>query len=193
MFRLADAGDGTPLYRLRITLRGCKPPIWRRVVVRADMRIAWLHRVIQIALGWLGGDHYHFRVGRMCYGIPDPALDNLGGESLDEKPYTLSDLAPTTKKRIIYEYDLDCWVHEIVVEGVLPPNAHFKHPLCLDGANACPPEDCGGTHGYAEFLDAMADPRHQRHEQMKAWIGCAWDATRFSLAGVNARLKSVKA
>ena len=33
-------------------------------------------------------------------------------------------------------------------------------PYCLDGANACPPEDVGGGPDYAEFLEAMADPKH---------------------------------
>lgn len=56
MIRLIDTsggGSGTPLYQLKITLRDCKPPIWRRVVVRTDMKLDRLHRVIQIAMGWL--------------------------------------------------------------------------------------------------------------------------------------------
>ena len=193
MFRLADSGDGTPLYQLKIALRGCKPTIWRRVIVRADMTLARLHRVIQIAMGWWGGDRYHFRTGSVCYGIPDPEVDEVGGETLAEEPYTLSDLVPTAKKRFIYEYDLDCWEHTIVVEKVLPPDADFEHPLCLGGANACPPEDCSGTQGHAKLVEAMTNPKGKQQKQIKTWIGGAWDATRFSLEGVNARLQRINA
>jgi len=184
---------GVPLYQLKITLRGCRPSVWRRVVVRADVTLARLHRVIQIAMGWLGGPLYHFRVGRVCYGIPHPDLDQVEGESLEEKPFTLTDLAPTAKKRFVYEYDFDCWEHTVVVEKVLPPNADFKHPICLGGANACPPEDCGGSQGYAEFVEAMADPKHKQHKQMQAWVGKAWDATLFSPEEANAALRRLRA
>ena len=30
----------------------------------------------------------------------------------------------------------------------------------------CPPEDSGGPHGYAEFLDAIRDGRHERHTEL---------------------------
>ena len=94
----------------------------------------------------------------------------------------MTDLAPGAKQKFIYEYDFgDSWEHEVLVEEVLPPDPDFKHPVCLGGANACPPEDCGGSPGYAEFVDAMADPKHEQHEEMKEWVGGAWDATRFSL------------
>ncbi len=195
MIRLAETGGGgTPLYQLKITLRHCKPPIWRRIVVRADMKLDWLHRVIQIAMGWLDCHMHQFRVGRLYYGIPDPEFDDFGGEMLNEKQYTVTDLAPTVKARFIYEYDFgDSWEHEVVVEKVLPPDADFKHPICLAGANASPPEDCGGSPGYAAFVDAMADPKHEQHEEMKEWIGGAWDATRFRLEDANAGLKRIKA
>jgi hypothetical protein len=80
-----------------------------------------------------------------------------------------------------------------LAEEVLPPDPDFKHPVCLGGANACPPEDCGGSPGYAEFVDAMADPKHEQHEQMKEWVGGAWDATRFSLEDAKAGLKRIEA
>ncbi len=110
------------------------------------------------------------------------------------RSYRVANLAPTAKKRFIYEYDFgDSWEHEVVVEKVLPPDAAFKHPVCLDGANAAPPEDCGGSPGYADFVDAMADPKHEQHAEMKEWVGGAWDATRFSLEAANAGLKRLKA
>ncbi len=191
MIRLADTGGGTPRYQLKITLRDCKPSIWRRIVVRADMKLDRLHQVIQIAMGWTDSHLHQFVSGGDCYGPPDREGD---AEMLNEKRYTVADLAPTVKARFAYEYDFgDSWEHEVLLERILPPETAFKHPVCLGGANACPPEDCGGTYGYAEFVNAMADPEHEEHEQMEEWIGGPWDATRFSLEDTNAVLKRIKA
>ena len=194
MFRLADAGGGIPLNQLKITLRHSKPPIWRRVVVRADMTLACLHEVIQAAMGWTGSHMHQFRLGRVYYGIPDPDFDDLGGETLNEKQYTLADLAPVAKRKFIYEYDFgDSWEHVVLVEKVLPPDPAFKHPVCLTGANQRPPEDCGGIPGYYDLLTALADPKHKQHAALKEWVGGEWDGSRFSLEETNARLKRLSA
>ena len=50
---------------------------------------------------------------------------------------------------------------------------------CMAGARACPPEDCGGVHGFAEFLDAIADPKHSEHAQLVKWSGGACDPATF--------------
>ena len=34
----------------------------------------------------------------------------------------------------------------------------------------CPPEDVGGPWGYGEFLEAIADPSHERHRELKEWF-----------------------
>src|SRR5216683_1435770 len=194
MIRLAEAGGGTPLYQLKITLRDCKPPIWRRIVVRADMKLDRLHRVIQIAMGWSDSHLHQFVASGVYYGQPDREWDTEDTQMLNEERYTVTDLAPMVKARFGYEYDFgDNWEHEIVLEKTLPPDADFKHPVCLGGTNACPPEDYGGSNGYAEFVDAMADPKHEQHEQMKECIGGMWDPTRFSLEDTNAGLKRIKA
>ena len=53
-----------------------------------------------------------------------------------------------------------------------PPNdPKAKYPLCLEGERACPPEDVGGTWGYEEYLEAMADPDHERHDEFMGWRG----------------------
>ena len=180
---------GALLYQLKATLRYSNPPVWRRVVVRSDMTLDRLHLVIQMAMGWTDSHLHQFQVGRTCYGVSDPDLE-FGYEMLDEKCYTVADLAPAVKNKFIYEYDFgDSWEHEIRLEKTLPPDIKFKHPLCLAGANACPPEDCGGITGYCELLAAMTDPEHEEHETMKEWIGCEWNASCFELEATNARLR----
>ncbi len=72
----------------------------------------------------------------------------------------------------MYAYDFgDDSEHVIVHEGMLTAEASASYPRCLAGARRCPPEDCGGVHGYAEFLEAIADPKHPDHEQMRGWAG----------------------
>lgn len=189
-----QSGGGVPLYQLKITLKWSKPPIWRRVVVRADMPLHRLHGLIQIVMGWTNSHLHQFNVGRTFYGKPDPEFADMGSETLNEKRYTVADLAPVAKKKFIYEYDFgDGWQHEVKVEKVLPLDAAFKHPVCLAGANACPPEDCGGIGGYYNLLEILADPKHPEHADMKEWIGGELDAAEFDLNEVNAVLKRLKA
>ena len=189
---------GVPLYQLKITLRRSRPPIWRRVVVRSDMKLDRLHTVIQVAMGWTNSHLHQFSAGAgfalTFYGTPDPECAGMGNRTLDERRYTIADLAPAARRKIGYEYDFgDSWEHQVAVEKVLPPDAAFRHPVCLAGANACPPEDCGGMGGYYNLLDIMADAKHPEHEEMEEWIGGGFDPAEFDLDGINSVLKRIKA
>ena len=62
-------------------------------------------------------------------------------------------------------------------------------PCCTAGKRACPPEDCGGVWGYADFLDAIGDPEHPEHEEMLDWLGGEFDPEQFDLAEVNRRFE----
>ncbi|NYT65012.1 plasmid pRiA4b ORF-3 family protein, partial [Alcaligenaceae bacterium] len=65
-------------------------------------------------------------------------------------------------------------------------------PWCLDGANACPPEDVGGEPGYMDFLQAMADSDHPDHSDLKQWYGDPFDPAAFDLQEVNERLMQIR-
>jgi len=52
----------------------------------------------------------------------------------------------------------------VKVEKALPSDPEVCSPICLDGHNACPPEDVGGVPGYIEFLDAIIDLAHEEHQ-----------------------------
>lgn len=64
--------------------------------------------------------------------------------------------------------------------------------VCVAGENACPPEDVGGPLGYALFLEILADPQHEQHEDMVRWIGGVLDAKGFDLNRVNRDWKGPK-
>ncbi len=61
----------------------------------------------------------------------------------------------------------------------------------IDGARACPPEDCGGAGGYANVLAAIRDPNHEEHDEYLDWIGGEFDPEEFELDEVDAGLRHV--
>jgi len=178
------------IYQLKITLKESRPPIWRRFQVRSDVTLAKLHRIIQEVMGWFDGHLHQFIVGRIYYGVPDP--DDLS-ETRDERKVRLDQILSVPGRKIVYEYDFgDGWEHEIVLEKILSPDPKTRYPRCLDGARACPPEDCGGIYGYADFLEAIRNPEHEEHEEMLEWIGGEFDQEEFDLEAVNQSLKSIR-
>jgi len=187
MISLNEAAGAAPLYQIKITLAWSKPPIWRRVIVRSDMILDRLHEVIQCAMPWTNSHLHQFVVGKTSYALPNPEFQN---DSLNEQEYRIADIAPGARKKFQYEYDFgDGWRHDLLVEKVLPPDPALVHPACVDGANACPPEDCGGIPGYYDMLEALANPKHPRHSECMEWMGEEWDAKQFDLDEINADLK----
>ena len=179
-------------YQLKITLKWTKPPIWRRVIVRGNTKLNLLHDVIQSVMGWMNCHLHQFKAGGRFYGVPDPDYQDMGTEMLNERRYTVSDLAEIAKT-FTYDYDFgDSWEHQVKIEKVLPPDPDFKHPICVAGDKACPPEDCGGIPGYYRLLEALANPRRPEHEELKSWIGGQWNADHFNLDQANAALSRIK-
>ena len=56
----------------------------------------------------------------------------------------------------------------------------LKFAVCLDGGGVCPPEDCGGTGGYAEVLRVLNDPSDEEHDHLSAWVGGPFDPPSYS-------------
>ncbi|HCU95475.1 MAG TPA: hypothetical protein DHU96_23290 [Actinobacteria bacterium] len=188
--RLAFASapsDG--VYQLKISLCGVsKPPVWRRVVVPADITLEDLHTVILGAMGWHGGHLHVFSTGWEEYGSPDPELGHT-----DETAVRLRQLLPEPGGKLRYTYDFgDDWEHDILLEKVLLQTPTSTYPSCLAGKGACPPEDCGGVWGYADLKEILADPGHDQHQEMLDWLcldsGEAFDPSAFSVDAVNTRL-----
>jgi hypothetical protein len=40
------------IYQINVTLKGSKPPIWRRMQVTSETTLAQLHRILQRVMGW---------------------------------------------------------------------------------------------------------------------------------------------
>jgi DNA invertase Pin-like site-specific DNA recombinase len=190
--KMATRKQTQTVYQLKITLRDIRPPIWRRVQVRGDATLGHLHWVIQFAMGWTNSHLHSFSIQGVEYSMlmPDLGLDDL--DMLDEQPVKLSKVITGEKFKFFYTYDFgDSWEHEVLVEKVLTAKADTDYPTCLKAKRTCPPEDCGGSWGYQEFLEAIKDTDHPEHESMLEWVGGSFDPETAELDTINALLKTI--
>ena len=174
------------VYQFKITLKGTKPPIWRRILVPETYTFWDLHVAIQDAMGW---DDYHLheftllspKTGRKVkIGIPSDEDVDYGWEVLAEWNQKIAHYFSSENSKADYVYDFgDGWEHSIKLEKILPRETGVAYPRCIGGKRACPPEDCGGIGGYAEFLEAIGDPANELHEDMLDWVGGCFDPDDF--------------
>lgn len=163
------------VYQFKITLKGIKPPIWRRIQTK-DCTLDKLHEHIQTAMGWTNSHLHQFDIGGVRHGDPELLQGDWGDDEplVNSRRTKISKIVPADGKRFrfSYEYDFgDGWEHEILFEGCLQAEKGTRYPLCLEGSRACPQEDVGGIYGYMEYLEALADPNHERHEEFMEWSG----------------------
>jgi hypothetical protein len=158
--------DSPPMsiHRLRITLLGVRPPIWRRVEVPSDVTLGELHFIVQAAMGWYNSHLHDFRVGNVSYSDPG-MMQELNDR--DERTALLADVAPRPKSRLRYTYDFGSnWEHEILVEAIATSEPEQRYPVSVARKRACPPDDCGGVWGYADLLETLAGPEHPEREDL---------------------------
>jgi len=84
----------------------------------------------------------------------------------------------------------DGWQHNVLVEAITLAESDPTYPLCIAGKRACPPEDCGGSWGYAELLRALRDPNHPDRKDLLAMVPPGFDPTRFDLHQAQAALRA---
>lgn len=178
------------IYQIKVTLLFTNPPIWRRLMVPEGLTLAQLHVVLQTAMGWEGGHMHEFRAGQRYFGEPDPEDRSMGMPPVEsERKVRLFDVLRKVGAKVIYTYDLgDSWEHGIVLEKRLPVDPNTKYPICTDGQLACPPEDCGGIPGFYDLVEAIADPKHERHQELRDWLDEDFDPQAFSVDSVNQML-----
>lgn len=162
------------LYQFKITLLESQPQIWRRIQVK-DSTLDKFHERIQTAMGWNNSHLHQFEIDGERYGDPELLDDGFEDfECVDSTVTKISDIIPKDGKRFhfLYKYDFgDGWGHEVLFEGCLRAEKGNRYPLCVEGEMNCPPENVGGVWGYAEFLEAIADPKHEEHKRMLEWAG----------------------
>jgi hypothetical protein len=111
----------------------------------------------------------------------------------DESRVKLNKIVTGEKFKFLYEYDFgDSWLHVLLVEKILSPEPGQHYPVCIKGKRACPPEDVGGIWGYYGLLEALRDPGHTEHEDMRGWVSDDFDPEAFDLDEANEALRALR-
>ncbi|MGB9834924.1 MAG: plasmid pRiA4b ORF-3 family protein [bacterium] len=173
------------VYQFKITLLGVNPPVWRRIQVPETYDFWELHVAIQDAMGWYDYHLHEFYIkdpqtGKEIF-ISMPDEEDLEPERVvSELEAKIKDYFTLDNYKAEYVYDFgDNWEHQIELEAILPRQIGVNYPICIDGKRACPPEDVGGVGGYAEFLEIIKNPKHERFEEMREWINGEFDPEYF--------------
>lgn len=175
------------IYQLKISLKGARPAIWRRLLIASSDNLEDVHIALQIVMGWTNSHLHEFVCGRDRYGVPDKEFPS---EVRDETGYRLHQLLKQEKDRMIYAYDFgDGWDHDVLLDKILPYEPGAVLPVCPEGSRACPPEDVGGIPGFEMFLEAISDSSHPEYEGMLEWVGGDFNPEHFDLAQTNDLLR----
>lgn len=152
-------------YQLKITIRGSKPPIWRRVVVPEHISFCDLDDIIEKIFGWTHSHLYEFFIkdwGMRITGAPLMEEEDNAEECIDSWMREGAE--------IIYTYDFgDSWEHLIKVEKLVEYDYRYPTVLKSKGPNMI--EDCGGIWGFYDCIeDAEAFDMEAVNEEFRSWV-----------------------
>jgi hypothetical protein len=155
-----------------------------------------LHEAIQDSLGW---ENYHLFEFRDKNGKNTIARADFEDDFVvegDEAPVAgklkLTSFFTRVGTKCLYVYDFgDDWHLEVQLIRTVELPEEFERRL-LDGARACPQEDCGGVYGYDDcvkitsmsFKDLKKEDRAEDLAERKEWLG-KWDPEKFNLAATK--------
>ena len=178
------------IFQFKIALKNIKPLIWRRIQVEGSYTFWDLHVAIQDSMGWTDTHLHHFEIVNSTTGEKDeigiPDEDIISGHMLAGWEEQIGNYFSEDNDIADYIYDYgDDWEHVVKLEKILERTAGVSYPVCTDGERACPPEDCGGSWGYEDFLEAIMDPTHERHEELLEWVGGDFDPEHFDIKDIH--------
>jgi hypothetical protein len=170
---------GSKVARLKVTLKGIRPPIWRRIEIPDSSTFRELSDVIVAALGWSNSHLHEFEIGRRggpgrrSIGMTEELdeVDRFFGPPLeDDQQVILADVLKANG-RMTYCHDFgDNWEFEVLVEAILPAGEDTIYPRVPAGRRAAPPEDCGGVWAYEELLASLGRTGVGDEDEHVQWL-----------------------
>jgi len=132
------------ILQLKVTLKGTKPPVWRRILIPDTATFEELHDAIQTYFGW-DGDHLHdFTIALKSKSPsktrkltitgkpPDGSQPDDARDGLIEDKVQLRDFIDADNPRLTYTYDFGAMnEHAIMLESFSHPEPNRKYPECI--------------------------------------------------------------
>ena len=196
-------------YEIKITVKNISPPIWRKIVLPANITFETLHHIFQTALGWENRHLHEFSFKGLGLCITSDAqavkeyessqnekknkMQNTNQPDISEKSRIVlasaaTPIEPCLEKepKFTYTYDFgDAWQHTVELIQVLENIPHpFAQVTAFRGKQL--PEDCGGPDGYTLLYKWLETASPEQRQQMQAWQPIPYD-----LNEVNEQLRSL--
>jgi len=177
------------VYQFKVHLIGVSPMVWRRILVKETTSIAQLHGILQIVMGWENRHLHCFEIYGKKYGI-----SYIGGMGFldDPKKVCLSDFQLRIRDKFFYSYDFNVnWKHQIRLEKVVELVDNKNYPVCVNGKNACPPENTLGINHFSKIRDLYKMPFYDLLKIIKFQddLGYAWRPDIFKIKIINSLLQ----
>lgn len=171
------------VYEFTISLSGVTPPVWRKVLAHEIIHLDELHMLIQMSMGWKNSHLYSFLINDKVFSGDEETAQEMKTELAEGT--MLSDVLGS-KKVFQYNYDFgDDWNHTVEITNVYEHDPRMNYPVCIDGANACPPEDCGGSHGFDRLKKTLSGPASEEKDELISWLGGFYNPKTFDPNFVN--------
>ena len=192
------------IIEIKITLADIEPAVTRILQVSGDIRLDRLHLTLQAAMGWQNAHLYQFCIGEPYQWGAERWVAPDFVDSPEDLPADKTALDQVVEKTgeagLTYLYDFgDDWEHRIELCKTFEAEPGQLYPRLTDISGTCPPEDIGGPPGFEMFIEAMADPKHPKHRELKDWYGGTFDSNtppadelRFEVLKLAKRWKSKK-
>ena len=169
----------TNVFQFKITVDEIEPLIWRRLVVPESYTLYDFHVAIQNSLGWRDSHCHNFqfdnekeRTGFVIYECPWTERWSERDDWIITTKVPLKDHFNKAGDKGLYRYDYgDGWELEVHLEDIYPKEKEKKYPVCIDGALAGPPEDCGGVEGYSMCVKATEGGDDDDAKELLVWLG----------------------
>ncbi|WP_373650278.1 plasmid pRiA4b ORF-3 family protein [Schlesneria sp. DSM 10557] len=179
--------DDSQVYSLKISLKGARPEIWRRVQTRS-ISLESLHKIIQVVMGWQDAHLHGFEVQSTRIPLKEE------GAGIDEAGVEISQFYSACYNAFQYTYDFeDNWIHDIVIEGCSQASGEIMLPSCISGEGASPHEDTGGIHVWRSLQAALKGASKIRSEAkalLKARLGHTNISRELKIEDINHRLRT---
>ncbi|MET0636655.1 MAG: plasmid pRiA4b ORF-3 family protein [Chitinophagaceae bacterium] len=174
----------------KVTLRDSDPAIWRRILIPEGFNFYQLHIALQAAFGWENYHLFEFTKTR-SFGIDSIGIPDDENNARDARKVSLKKIFKKIGDSYGYIYDFgDYWQHDIELEAITTEEVHTA--VCVEGENECPPEDCGGVHGYLEMIQTFKTGTAAEKKDFQDWLGLSpkkdWDPGYYNQREVNKRM-----